>query len=98
MANCLMNLELGFSYLGVEFLRAFVSLIHTTNLLERFHTEIQRKQQDIGMFQRERGCDALWYLIITWETAKPEFAVASYTDPHVSHHQEETRGLLEACS
>jgi hypothetical protein len=34
-----------------------VSLIRTTNLLERFHKESRRKQRDIGMFQSETGCE-----------------------------------------
>ena len=74
VANFLTDFELTLSYLGVDFPRAFVSLIRTTNLLERFHKEIRRKQRDIGMFQSERGCDALWYLIATRETAKQRAA------------------------
>ena len=42
----------------------------TTNLLERFHKEIRRKQRDIGMFQSEQGCETLWYLLSRRETAK----------------------------
>ena len=41
------------SYLSVDFPLAQGSLIRTTNLLERFHKEIRRKQRDIGMFQSE---------------------------------------------
>lgn len=74
VANFFTDFELTLSYLGVDFPRAFVSLIRTTNLLERFHKEIRRKQRDIGMFQSERGCDALWYLIATRETAKQRAA------------------------
>ena len=40
-------------YLTVHFPRAYVSLIRTTNLLERFHKEIRRKQRDIGMLQSD---------------------------------------------
>jgi transposase-like protein len=49
-----------------------VSLIRTTNLLERFHKEVRHKQRDIGMFQSERGGEAVWYLIATRETAKQQ--------------------------
>jgi transposase-like protein len=42
-------------YMTVAFPRAHVSLIRTTNLLERFHKEIRRKQRDIGMLQSEAG-------------------------------------------
>ena len=61
--------------LTVHVPRAFVSLIRTTNLLERFHKEIRRKQRDIGMFQSERGCEVVWYLIATRETAKQQAAL-----------------------
>lgn len=61
--------------LTVDFPRAFVSRIRTTNLLERFHKEIRRKQRDIGMCQSERGCEAVWYLIATRETAKQQAAL-----------------------
>jgi hypothetical protein len=48
---------------------SLASLARTTNLLERFH-EMRRKQRDIGMFQSEQGCEALWYLLASRETAK----------------------------
>jgi transposase-like protein len=57
-------------YLSVDFPRAHVSLIRTTNLLERFHKEIRRKQRDIGMFQSKTGCEVFWYLMAMRETAK----------------------------
>ena len=62
-------------YVQVDFPRSLVSLIRTTNLLERFHKEVRRKQRDIGMFQSERGCEAVWYLIATRETAKQRAAL-----------------------
>jgi len=34
-----------------------------------------RKQRDIGMLQSERGCEAVWYLIATRETAKQQAAL-----------------------
>lgn len=58
------------SYLSVDFPRTHVSLIRTTNLLERFHKEIRRKQRDIGMFQSETGCEVFWYMVAMRETAK----------------------------
>lgn len=57
-------------YLTVHFPRAYVSLIRTTNLLERFHKEIRRKQRDIGMLQSAAGGDVLWYMVAMRETAK----------------------------
>jgi putative transposase len=57
-------------YLSVDMPRAYVSLIRTTNLLERFHKEIRRKQRDIGMFQSATGCEVLWYMVSMRETAK----------------------------
>ena len=56
--------------LSVDMPRAYVSLIRTTNLLERFHKEIRRKQRDIGMFQSATGCEVLWYMVAMRETAK----------------------------
>ena len=75
VGNFFVDFEQTLSYLTVDFPRAFVSLIRTTNLLERFHKEIRRKQRDIGMFQSERGCEAVWYLIATRETAKQQAAL-----------------------
>jgi transposase-like protein len=62
------------SYLSVDFPLAQVSLIRTTNLLERFHKEIRRKQRDIGMFQSETGCEVVWYMMAMRETAKQRAA------------------------
>lgn len=77
VANFLTDVELTLSDLGVDLPPAFVSWIRTTNLLERFHQEIRRKQRDIAMVHSERGCDALWYVIGTWETAKQRAARVS---------------------
>ena len=76
VANFFTDFEQTLSYLSVDFPRAFVSLIRTTNLLERFHREVRRKQRDIGMFQSERGCEVLFYMIATRETAKQRAALA----------------------
>ena len=62
------------SYLSVDFPLARVSLIRTTNLLERFHRETRRKQRDIGMFQSEAGCEVVWYMMARRETAKQRAA------------------------
>ncbi len=64
------NFEQTLCYLTVHFPRAYVSLIRTTNLLERFHKEIRRKQRDIGMLQSAAGGDVLWYMVAMRETAK----------------------------
>lgn len=66
--------ELTLRYLSVDVPRAHVSLIRTTNLLERFHKDIRRKQKDIGMFQSDNGCEVFWYLMATRETAKQRAA------------------------
>jgi len=70
----LSDFEQTLCYLSVEFPRAHVSLIRTTNLLERFHKEIRRKQRDVGMMQSEAGCDVLWYMVAVRETAKQRAA------------------------
>jgi len=74
VAAFLSDFEQTLCYLSVEFPRAHVSLIRTTNLLERFHKEIRRKQRDVGMMQSEAGCDVLWYMVAVRETAKQRAA------------------------
>lgn len=74
VSNFCTDFDQTLSYLTVDFPLALVSLIRTTNLLERFHREVRRKQRDIGMFQSERGCEVLFYLIATRETAKQRAA------------------------
>jgi putative transposase len=59
----------------VDVPRSLAPLIRTTNLLERFHKEVRRKQRDIGMLQSERGCAVLWYLISMRESAKQQAAL-----------------------
>jgi putative transposase len=70
VVNFAIDFEKTLSYCEVHFPQSCVSLIRTTNLLERFHKEMRRKQRDIGMFQSEQGCDVLWYLLSMRETAK----------------------------
>ncbi len=70
-----MDFEQTLGSLTVDCPRALVSLIRTTTLLERFHKERRRKQRDIGMLQSEQGCEAVWYLIATRETAKQQAAL-----------------------
>src|SRR5262249_51182171 len=70
VANFLVDFDKTLSYLAIDFPQSLASLIRTTNLLERFHKEMRRKQRDIGMFQSEQGCEALWYLLARRETAK----------------------------
>ena len=74
MAAFLSDFEQTLCYVSVAFPRAHVSLMRTTNLLERFHKEIRRKQRDIGMLQSEAGCDVLWYMVAIRETAKQRAA------------------------
>ena len=75
VANVFTDFDQTLRYLEVNFPRSLVSVIRTTNLLERFHKEVRRKQRDIGMFQSERGCEVVWYLIATRETAKQRAAL-----------------------
>src|SRR5262245_32181649 len=70
VANFLVDFDKTLAYLSIAFPEPFRGLIRTTNLLERFHKEIRRKQRDIGMFQSEQGCETLWYLLSRRETAK----------------------------
>jgi len=77
VANFLIDFDKTLSYCEVYFPQSRVSLIRTTNLLERFHKEMRRKQRDIGMFQSAQGCDVLWYLLSMRETAKQRAAVHS---------------------
>lgn len=60
------------AYLTVDVPDALLTLIRTTNLLERLHRETRRKQHDIGMFQSKRGGEGLWYLLAMRETAKQQ--------------------------
>jgi transposase-like protein len=75
MVNFFTDFDKTLSYLQVDFPRSLASLIRTTNLLERWHKEVRRKQHDIGMFQSERGCEVLWYLISRRESAKQQAAL-----------------------
>ena len=77
VANFLIDFDKTLSYCEVHFPQSRVSLIRTTNLLERFQKEMRRKQRDIGMFQSEQGCEVLWYLLSMRETAKQRAAVHS---------------------
>lgn len=55
VANGFTDVEPTLSSLPVDFPRAFISWLRTTNRLERCHREVRRQQRDIGMFQSERG-------------------------------------------
>lgn len=70
VVNFFVDFDKTLSYLAIDFPASLASLTRTTNLLERFHKEMRRKQRDIGMFQSEQGCEALWYLLAKRETAK----------------------------
>ena len=77
VANLWVNFHKTVAYLSVDIAPALVPLIRTTNLLERFHREVRRKQRDIGMFQSEQGCEVIWYLLSMRETAKQRAALQS---------------------
>lgn len=77
VANFFTDFDKTLSYLQVDFPTSLAPLIRTTNLLERFHREVRRKQHDIGIFQSERGCEVLWYLISMRESAKRQAVLKS---------------------
>jgi len=75
VANFFIDFDTTLVYLRVDFPASLGVLIRTTNRLERFHKEMRRKQRDIGMFQSEAGCEAVWYLLTTRESAKQQAAL-----------------------
>jgi len=75
VANFFLDFDKTLAYLAIDCPQPLAALIRTTNLLERFHKEMRRKQRDIGMFQSEQGCAVLWYLVSMRETAKQRAAV-----------------------
>jgi len=75
VANFFIDFDKTLVYLRVDFPASLRVLIRTTNRLERFHKEMRRKQRDIGMFQSEAGCEAVWYLLTTRESAKQQAAL-----------------------
>jgi transposase-like protein len=75
VANFWLHFHKTVAYLSVEIDPSLPPLIRTTNLLERFHKEARRKQRDIGMFQSEQGCEAVWYLLSIRESAKQRAAL-----------------------
>ena len=77
VANFGVNFHKTIAYLSVDLASSLGTLIRTTNLLERFHKEVRRKQRDIGMFQSEQGCEVLWYLLSVRESAKQRAALQS---------------------
>jgi putative transposase len=76
VANFCTDFAQTLAYLRVDFPQSLGVLIRTTNRLARFHKEMRRKQRDIGMFQSEAGCEAIWYLLATRETAKQQAALS----------------------
>jgi transposase-like protein len=77
VANLFTDFDKTLAYLRVDFPLSLAVLIRTTNRLERFHKEMRRKQRDIGMFQSEEGCEAIWFLLSTRESAKQQAALNS---------------------
>jgi transposase-like protein len=66
-----------FTYVAIDCPESCTALSRTTHLLERCHKERRRTQRDIGMFQSEQGCEALWYLRASRETAKQQAMLQS---------------------
>jgi transposase-like protein len=75
VANWFTDFDQTLAYLRVDFPLSLAVLIRTTNRLERFHKEMRRKQRDMGMFQSEEGCEAIWFLLSTRESAKQQAAL-----------------------
>ena len=75
VANWWVNFHQTLAYLSGDMAPSLVPLIRTTNLLERFHKEVRRKQRDLGMCQSEQGCEVVWYLLSRRETAKQRAAL-----------------------
>jgi putative transposase len=75
VANFWVHFHKTIAYLSVDLPPSLGGLIRTTNLLERFHKEVRRKQRDIGMFQSEHGCEVIWYLLATRESVKQRAAL-----------------------
>jgi transposase-like protein len=75
VAHFVLDFDKPLASLASDVPQPLASRIQTTNLRERFHTEMRRKQRDIGMFQSEQGCAVLWYLGSMRETAKQRAAV-----------------------
>jgi Transposase, Mutator family len=75
VANFWVHFHKTIAYFSVDLAPSLRGLIRTTNLLERFHKEVRRKQRDIGMFQSEHGCEVIWYLLATRESAKQQAAL-----------------------
>ena len=60
-----------------EFAPALHSLIHSTNLLERFFREFRAKSDEIGSFPNETSCLAVFHLVMVRDHAKHQrFAFA----------------------
>jgi transposase-like protein len=72
VANFFTDFDKTFASLRVDFPASLGILIRTTHRLERFPKEMRRTQRDIGMFQSEAGCEAIWDLLATRETAKQQ--------------------------
>ena len=72
VANFFTDFAKTFASLRVDFPASLGIVIRTTHRLERFHKEMRRTQCDIGMFQSEAGCEAIWDLLATRETAKQQ--------------------------
>jgi len=75
VANFCIDFAQTFVSLRVDFPASLGVLIRTTNRLERFHKEMRRTQHDIGMLHSEAGCEAVWYLLTTRESAKQQAAL-----------------------
>ena len=70
MAAFCHNFEQTLGSLTGPFPQAYVSLMRTTNVLERFQRAICRKQRDMGMLQSTAGGDVLGYTMAVRATAK----------------------------
>jgi transposase-like protein len=53
-----------------EFDKALHTLIHSTNLLERFFREFRAKSDEIGSFSNEISCLTIFHLVMVRDHAK----------------------------
>ena len=60
VANCFADLDKTLPSVPVDLPRGLISLIRTTNLLERCHKERRRTQRESGMVHSARGCAVPW--------------------------------------
>ncbi len=67
---CCADVEQTLASLTVDVPEALSPLLRTANLLGRFPREARRPPRDLGIVQREHGCEVVWSLRVMRETAQ----------------------------